>query len=683
MYLEELSIANFRSFGPKGMTLKLREGLTALVGENDSGKTAVIDALRFLLGTTDQEWLRFTEDDFHKSGADDAESGEITISGTFKKLILSDKSGFAEYLTYGLNKGDEPILHLTLTAKPMGTRAGRLYIATDIRSGKNGEGPTIDHNCRSLLAATYLRPLRDAARELSSGRNSRLSMVLHALEGVEVGEMFDSKNADVSSLKAEEITKLGLLGLGDYFNKLIESHHHVVDGKSKVNKHLEALQLHGDSLQSSIAVSQNGSNSQRLRQLLEKLTLNLDNAPGRMGLGSNNILFIACELLLLTGEKENFPLLLIEEPEAHVHAQRQLRLIQYLQKIIDSTDAKEQKPQVIVTTHSPNLASEINLDNLVVIQSGKAFSMADGETKLDANDYRFLARFLDVTKANLFFARGVMIVEGDAENILIPSIAKRIGKDFTAHGVSVVNVGGVGLRRYAKIFMRSDSEKDGVLTTPVACVTDLDVMPDCGPFITGMVSKQQEDENNWPSKEGKYGRKWRAKKDFPGEKLGVEKNRIIAKANEQCVKSFVADEWTLEYNLAYAKTNALAEDVFVAAKLAIWDEGDSYPENSIDERKVLAREKYTKLVAEAIQLANEKDWDKVEVLASKVYAQFVTGSKASKSIAAQYLAQLFEDKFKDASAEDVRMQLPDYLVKAIDHVTPSINANLRSGNGGD
>ena len=683
MYLAELTIINFRSFGPNGMKLKLQEGLTALVGENDSGKTAVIDALRFLLGTTDQEWLRFTEDDFHKPGMGNDESGEITISGTFKKLAQNDKSGFSEYLTYGLNKGDEPILHLTLTAKRMGSRAGRPYIATDIRAGRSGEGPTLDHNTRLLLAATYLRPLRDAERALSSGRNSRLSMVLHALDGVDEGGEFDAKNTDISLLKADDIKKLGLLGLGDYFNKLIESHQHVKSGKAKVNKHLDALQLHGDSLQSSIAVSQNGSDSQRLRQLLEKLTLNLDNAPGRMGLGSNNILFIACELLLLTGEKENFPLLLIEEPEAHVHAQRQLRLIQYLQKIIDSTDSKEQKPQVIVTTHSPNLASEIDLKNLVVIQSGKAFSMADGDTKLDSNDYRFLARFLDVTKANLFFARGVMIVEGDAENILIPSISKLIGKDFTAYGVSIVNVGGVGLRRYAKIFMRNDSKKDGVLTTPVACVTDLDVMPNCGPLITNKVSKDEEDNNNWPSIEGKNGRKWRAKKDFSVKNLDEAKTRIRDKANEQCVKSFVADEWTLEYDLAYAKSNALAEDVFVAAKLAIWDERDSYSGESFDKRMELAEEEYIGLLTDATQLADEKGWNKEEVLATKVYAQFVTGSKASKSIAAQYLAQLFENRFKDVSPKTVRTQLPDYLVKAIDHVTPDVDTNSGASDSGD
>ncbi|MFN6817242.1 ATP-dependent nuclease, partial [Proteus mirabilis] len=372
----------------------------------------------------------------------------------------------------------------------------------------------MDNNCRSLLAATYLRPLRDAERELSSGRNSRLSMVLNSLDGAEMGQLFDAE-----TFSYDDIKKLGLLGLGDLFNKLIEHHPHIENGKSKVNNHLEKLQLHGDSLKSSISVSQNGSDSQRLRQLLEKLTLNVDNTPGRMGLGSNNILFIACELILLADDQEHFPLLLIEEPEAHVHAQRQLRLIQYLQKIVNSKKDEENKPQIIITTHSPNLASEVNLNNLVIIQAGRAFSTADGETELDSNDYKFLSRFLDVTKANLFFARGVMIVEGDAENILIPTLAKCIGKDFTEHGVSMINVGGVGLRRYAKIFMRKNPDQDGIQSVPVACVTDLDVMPNCAPYITKVI----QDDSDWTILGDGENRKWRAKRDFTLTKLNEHK----------------------------------------------------------------------------------------------------------------------------------------------------------------
>ncbi|PXA27870.1 ATP-dependent endonuclease [Proteus mirabilis] len=670
VYLTELTITNFRSFGSDGITVKFREGLTALVGENDSGKTAVIDALRFLLGTTDQEWLRFSDDDFHKTREDSSESSEIKISGTFKNLTSSDKLGFVEYLTYGINKDDEPTLHLTLTAKRMGTRAGRPYISTEIRSGKNGEGPNMDNNCRSLLAATYLRPLRDAERELSSGRNSRLSMVLNSLDGAEMGQLFDAE-----TFSYDDIKKLGLLGLGDLFNKLIEHHPHIENGKSKVNNHLEKLQLHGDSLKSSISVSQNGSDSQRLRQLLEKLTLNVDNTPGRMGLGSNNILFIACELILLADDQEHFPLLLIEEPEAHVHAQRQLRLIQYLQKIVNSKKDEENKPQIIITTHSPNLASEVNLNNLVIIQAGRAFSTADGETELDSNDYKFLSRFLDVTKANLFFARGVMIVEGDAENILIPTLAKCIGKDFTEHGVSMINVGGVGLRRYAKIFMRKNPDQDGIQSVPVACVTDLDVMPNCAPYITKVI----QDDSDWTILGDGENRKWRAKRDFTLTKLNEHKEKIKSKAHGQNVKSFVADEWTLEYDLAFANNNALAEELYIAAQLAIWDEGNNYSEKTAKEKFEKAQSKYTTLKEEADKLAADKGWNKNEVLASKVYAMYVTGSKASKSIAAQYLCGIIMDKITLEKTYDLRTKLPSYIVDAIDYVT----SNLHIASGGE
>ena len=65
MYLSKLTIENFRCFGSgdNRFEMALEPGLTALVGENDSGKTAVIDALRFALGTSDQEWNRLEDSD--------------------------------------------------------------------------------------------------------------------------------------------------------------------------------------------------------------------------------------------------------------------------------------------------------------------------------------------------------------------------------------------------------------------------------------------------------------------------------------------------------------------------------------------------------------------------------------------------------------------------------------------
>jgi putative ATP-dependent endonuclease of OLD family len=455
------------------------------------------------------------------------------------------------------------VFYVNWTAKDAGEAPrGRPFRRVEVHSGKDGDGPSIAPEARELLRATYLRPLRDAEQALSAGRGSRLSQVLHHTDQVKTAGLPYDPDVDTDP------RKLNVLGIGDLANALLEKQEGIVDTRNKIDEHLKGLSLSGDGIQSNIKVSgAMASNDIRLRQLLEKLDLNLGGS-GKLGLGSNNLLFMACELLLLAQEDDGNKLLLIEEPEAHLHTQRQLRVMRSLQE-----QAQEQGIQIIVTTHSPNLASAIELDNMVMIRKGRAFSLAEGQTELEKSDYRFLERFLDVTKANLFFACGVMIVEGDAENILLPALATLIGRDFTEHGVSIVNVGSVGLRRYARIFQRKDAQNDGQLDIPVACVTDMDVMPDCAPMIIGCV----EDGLEWPATNR---RRWRAKRDIGDENaLTTHREKKVGKASGQYVKTFVSDEWTLEYDLALGPKDAtgnfragIAEDVYIAACLAKRDD---------------------------------------------------------------------------------------------------------------
>lgn len=660
MYISEILIENFRCFGSgtEKLVMPLKKGLTAMVGENDAGKTAVIDALRLALGTKDQEYLRVEDSDFHWPGGSAPRSKDIRVRLRFDGLDGREKGSFAEFLSYELvGTKREATFYLNWLVKDgTGVRSDRRFVQSEFKSGKDADGPPLDYEARELLRVTYLRPLRDAERALSAGRSSRLAQILqHTKEVLETGDDYDP-----SAATPLDPTTLSVLGVGDWANALLKDRDGIKEAKKRLNNHyLKPLSFSGDPLSGDITIVHSGDKEMRLRQLLERMDLSLiddhaPNVPSNRGLGSNNLLFMACELLLLGSEHETLPLLLIEEPEAHLHPQRQLRLMQFLQEQVEKPRDDEQKIQVLVTTHSPVLASAIKLDNMVMIQGARAFSLTKDRTKLEADDYRFLERFLDSTKANLLFARGVVIVEGDGENILLPTLASLIGRDFREHGVSIVNVGGTGLRRFAKIFQRKDEAADGRIDVSVACIADLDIMPDCAPAIVGKVKAGEA----WPELKE---RQWRARSDFPGAKLKEKKQQILKKADGQNVTTFVADDWTFEYDLAKA---GLDKDVWIAGCLAKAEESLETGKKSKKDVEEVA-EKAFKVLADKY-----KDRDD---LCSHVYSIFTKGTKASKAITAQYLAERLTQKVasKALTSDELEGLLPAYIVSAIKHVTGS------------
>ena len=220
MFLAELLIENFRIFGEgqNALKLPLNPGLTALVGENDTGKTAVMDAIRFALGTRDQEFMRVEESDFHqppKAPPKNRDQGSLQIRGP-EPVRHRRIHGIPHLRTE--DGPTIPVLYINWRAVG-GFKGNRRFITVETRSGLNADGPSLDPESKVLLCATYLRPLRDAERALSAGRGSRLSQILqHTKEIKEHGADYDHANPPTDP------STLSVLGIADYANALLGEH---------------------------------------------------------------------------------------------------------------------------------------------------------------------------------------------------------------------------------------------------------------------------------------------------------------------------------------------------------------------------------------------------------------------------------------------------------------------------
>jgi putative ATP-dependent endonuclease of the OLD family len=444
------------------------------------------------------------------------------------------------------------VLELTLRAYRV-SRKNRSGVDISVievtnRSGADGQGKALDGDVRSYLRLTFLKPLRDAESEMSAGRGSRLSQLL----------LHHPKLADQNILSALPASVVGepqkapstLRGIMAVAESWIKESPAIVGAKQQLNKdYLSNLSVGSEKLTGEITIGRTAD----LKGILEKLELWL--APDaatldrtRHGLGFNNLLFMAAELLLLSESAESgLPLLLIEEPEAHLHPQLQLRLMEFLEE-----KTKGQAPvQVIVSTHSPNLSSKADIEKITHVAKGRVYPLARSHTKLTPGDYRYLQRFLDSTKANLFFARGVVLAEGDAENILLPTIAKMLGRSFTEYGVSIVNVGSRGLFRYARIFQRNDAEEPPV---KVACISDRDIPPDEAQDYVPKTKKQAVE--NLP--------KYESEMQAAG-KVAAHLQSLM-QYDGGVVKTFVSERWTLEHDIALAGLGSELHQAIAFAK---------------------------------------------------------------------------------------------------------------------
>lgn len=640
MYLKKLRLWNWRKFQSDGtnpgIEVTFKKGLNLLIGENDSGKTSIVDAIRFTLGTNnnDKNWI--TEDDFSFGTKD------LKIECTFEDLSEVEKPFFFEWLS-AVNKDIQDIsLRIVLTASLYTDINGEEKVKRDLLAGPEGFEQSLPSEVHNYLRTTYLKPLRDANSELQPGYRSRVAKIIENLP-----EFKDET-------KQEEIKSLFIKAFLDLERELQIPVLNQID--TRLRKFLSATDNRIPEIE---------SKSLTFKEVLRRLRLQLSDQHS--GLGSSNILFMALELIALRSDKEIGPqLTVIEEIEAHLHPQAQLRVIKEFEQALEENSTA----QYILTTHSPTLAASVSVKHLNVIYNHNAYSMNLGCTHLKEEDYLFLDRFLDATKANLFFAKGVILVEGFSENLLVPAIAEVIGKPLHEHGISIINVQGTHFDRFIKVFLRKNTNK--LMNFPVAVITDLDIQPNKF-FLSKIEPSLLLSENevvahlsNIGDKEKIENHFYKAYKYDKELKTDIEeivnKRQVEYKHKTENIKVFMSKPWTLEHSILQSQLEKDFEKIII-------------DDNYIDPHGTPLKNRKGE-IQKATCITNDR--------ASQTYNAMLSISSASKSIAAQKLAKhIIENKVtqQDLSLQESYRELHsgnsanglEYICDAIKHVTKGEN----------
>ncbi|MBB3697735.1 AAA family ATPase [Flammeovirga yaeyamensis] len=513
MYISSLTIRNYRNF--KSSKFKFKDGINTVIGENGSGKTNLFQALRILIDDSLPRNYRLFPGDFNRtldkwnghwiiitvkfSNLDNSEEVQtLAIQGTgqvetdnngsyyyyfrpkyeFRKRLydysredgktqlglnqILDEISIDDYESFFRGRGSGDFSNENVYEQHVGN-----FTTIEFPDPDNEDSLVLgtwlprEINIDNEISCTFIKALRDVENDLKSYKTSPLLSLLRGRERT------------VEIEKAAEIT-----GSIDDLNEKIGQLNEIKDLEKGIDKSIkEAV---GSTYAPNIELRSELPNE--LDKLFQSLKLWVgdpddDGYRGRLwelSLGGANLIYLSLKLLeyekVKTDKAANF--LLIEEPEAHIHTHIQKTLFDNLHK---------NKTQIIVSTHSTHISSVSKINSVNIISRNKQqSSVFDPTIGLSENEILRIERYLDAVRSNLLFAKGVILVEGDAEQILIPKLFQEVfGLSLDEIGVSIVNIGSTGFKNIGRLFHQDRIDrKCSIITDLDSSIVDLPANPD-------------------------------------------------------------------------------------------------------------------------------------------------------------------------------------------------------------